>query len=199
PVHRAQFHAQADRAYLNAARYLGGGLSPDPQAPQQVQAVQRGEQVEESVGWIGRYKITRGVQLLPHPKLSGQKTKSEKASDNQSDSDAVYPSPSCSNPRPLHGNTAQNQRSCVQPQPSRNGQSRPVRPLHAHEVGTDQQREQRGGDRQKYPKTHFHRRQGQSAVAVNVVGRALRYPGPDVDRLSNQPPYYGGHDCDQNQ
>src|SRR5437867_5972018 len=58
PVHRAQLHTQAYCADLDAAPHLGGGLAPDPQAAQQVQGVQSGEQVKESGGWISRYKVT---------------------------------------------------------------------------------------------------------------------------------------------
>ena len=40
---------------------------PDPQAAQQVQAVQCGEQIEERDGGIEGGKIARGVELLPRP------------------------------------------------------------------------------------------------------------------------------------
>src|SRR5438067_12783592 len=90
PVHRAQLHAQSYLGDLDAAQHLGGGPSPDPHATQQMQAVQRGEQVEEGSRWIIRYKITRGVQLLPRPKLSGKKRKRENARGDEADSHIVY-------------------------------------------------------------------------------------------------------------
>ena len=50
--------------------------------------MQRGEQVEESVGRVGRHQIARSAQLLPDHQLAGQEGKGEHAAGNQA---ALHP------------------------------------------------------------------------------------------------------------
>src|SRR5437667_9146434 len=81
PVHRAKLHAQPQLGDLDAAQHFAGGPAPDPKAAQEVDAMQRGEQVEERCGGVACQEIARVAQLLPRPKLPGQKGKGEDAGD----------------------------------------------------------------------------------------------------------------------
>src|SRR5438094_300971 len=102
PVHRAKLHAQPQLGDLDSAQHFAGGPAPDPKAAQEVDAMQRGEQVEERRGGVARQEIACVAQLLTRPKLPGQKGKGEDAGDDQADSHAVRLSPAGSGARPLH-------------------------------------------------------------------------------------------------
>jgi len=62
-----EFHAQAHLGHLSATPHLGGGSAEGHETAHQMQPVHRGDQVEERIGWIGRYEIARDLQLLPTP------------------------------------------------------------------------------------------------------------------------------------
>src|SRR2546423_5259686 len=72
PIDGAEFHTQAHLDHLSATPHLGSRSSQRHQTTDQVQPVQRSDQVEEGIGWIGRQKIARGAQLLPRNELPNQ-------------------------------------------------------------------------------------------------------------------------------
>src|ERR1700692_2996626 len=72
PIDSAEFHAQAHLGHRSAAPYLGDRSAEGDQTAHQMQPVHRGDQVEEGVGWIGRYEIPREAQLSPRQELPSQ-------------------------------------------------------------------------------------------------------------------------------
>src|SRR4028118_2380069 len=69
PVRRAQLDAQAQLVGRGAAPQLGAGPAQGDQASQHVQSMNRGDEVEESVGRIGRKAVSRGGELPPDKDL----------------------------------------------------------------------------------------------------------------------------------
>src|ERR1700704_3045292 len=64
PVDSAQFHAQAHLGHLSPTPHLGSRSAQRHQTAHQMQPVGRGDQVEEGIGWIGRYEGPRAAYLL---------------------------------------------------------------------------------------------------------------------------------------
>src|ERR1700730_3751205 len=73
PIDSAEFHAQAHLDHLNATPYLGGRSTEGHQTAHEMEPVHGGDQVEEGIGWIGRYEIPREAQLSPRQELASQK------------------------------------------------------------------------------------------------------------------------------
>src|SRR3974377_733269 len=103
--------------------------------------MQTGEQIKESATWVGRQEVSCGVQLSPRKELPNQERNGKEASYSQAVFDAFYLSLAYRNLCVLQCDTAQDQHARVEPKQRRYGQLRPVRNLHSHEVGADEEHE----------------------------------------------------------
>ncbi len=177
PVDAAQLHAQSHLAQIQAAPYLLGGHSQGHKAAQQVQSVRTGEQIEEGVRRVGRQEIACSVELEPRHELPEQERQGEEASCNQAIYDVLNPSPARRNVRVLQRDTAQDQHACVEPQEPRRGNFGPVRHLHSHEVGADEERKQRADNGEEHAQADRRCRQGRGACVRDIADRPDLQPG----------------------
>ncbi len=77
------------KTWLETAPHFGDGHAPSHQATQQVQPVQRGDQVKETDRRVGDVESRHHVQLPPGPDLPAQKCHGENAPGNQAGPHAV--------------------------------------------------------------------------------------------------------------
>jgi len=128
------------------------GPAPDEQAPSRLQPVHGCEQVEKGDGRVARQESGR-TQLVPCQQLPGQKRPGEYTACDQTRPHTIRSCVVCRAARPLHGGTAQNQQDRVCPQLPRYGDRIPVvspmRVLHPHPIGGNEQPEQRSDHRKE--------------------------------------------------
>src|ERR1700722_12050183 len=106
PVDSAELHTQTLLRHRCATRYLGGRSAEGDQTAHQMQPVHRGDQVEEGIGWIGRYEIPREAQLSPRQELPSQEYEGGCSPRAQTDDNAVHVVPARGHVRPLQRDTA---------------------------------------------------------------------------------------------
>src|SRR5258707_10274218 len=116
PIDSAEFHAQAHLDHLNATPHLGGRSAEGHQTAHQMQPVRRGDQVEEGIGWIGRYEIPRDTQLSPRQELSNQECNGGCRAPAQADDYAVDVLSARGAIRPMQRDTAPDQDASVKPE-----------------------------------------------------------------------------------
>src|SRR5438105_1524028 len=73
PVHGTQLHAQGHIQQLDArVRHSDDGLAPNQQAPEQVQPMHPGQQVEEGAGRATRHDMAGGRLTAPSDSTSSR-------------------------------------------------------------------------------------------------------------------------------
>src|ERR1700684_1574642 len=101
PVDSAELHSTTHLRPRCATRDLGGRSAKADQTAHQMQAVHCGDQVEEGIGWIGRYEIPREAELSPSQELPSEEYKGGCSPRAQADDDAVHVVPARGHVRPL--------------------------------------------------------------------------------------------------
>ncbi|MNH34517.1 hypothetical protein D3C79_951190 [compost metagenome] len=116
PIDGTELYAGAKLRQWHMTQKSGDDPAPGDQPAQQVEPMQAGQQVEETVGRIAGDKVAPGDKLLPDPELPRQKGNGKHTPQCKTNDRCAQPSLSGGHTRPLQCDATQYQKSRIQPE-----------------------------------------------------------------------------------